>query len=33
MLNQKDKVNFKFFDITTWLADNYSTHITQYLTK
>ena len=29
----KDKVNFKIFDVTTWLTNNYNTHITQYLRK
>ena len=32
-LDQKDKVNFKIFDVTTWLTNNYNTHIAQYLTK
>ena len=26
-------VNFKIHDITTWLINNYNTHIAQYLTK
>ena len=32
-LNYKDKVSFKIFDITAWLANNYNTYIAQYLTK
>ena len=32
-LDQKDKVNFKTYDVTTWLQNNYNTHIAQYLTK
>ena len=32
-LDQRDKVNFKIYDITTWLTNNYNTHIAQYLTK
>ena len=32
-LDQKDKVNFKIYDVTTWLTKNYNTHIAQYLTK
>ena len=31
-LDQKD-VKFKIYDVTTWLTNNYKTHITQYLTK
>ena len=27
----KDKVNFKFYNITSWLTNNYNTHIAQYL--
>ena len=26
-LDKKDKVNFKFYDITAWLANNRNTHI------
>ena len=29
----KDKVNFKIYDITKQLANNYSKHIVQYLMK
>ena len=32
-LGQKDKVNFKIYDITTWETNNCNTHITQYLKK
>ena len=28
---KKDKVNFKFYDVTAWLANNCNTHIVQYL--
>ena len=31
--NQKYKVNFKIYDITTWLTNNYNTYIALYLTK
>ena len=31
-LDQKDKVNFKFYDVTTWLSNNYNTHFAQYRT-
>ena len=29
----KDKVSFKFYDVTTWLINNCNTHIAQYLEK
>ena len=29
----ESKVNFKIHDVTTWLTNNYNTHISQYLTK
>ena len=32
-LDQKDKVNFKFCDITAWLTNNRDTHIAQYFEK
>ena len=32
-LDWKDKVNFKIYDVTTWLTNNYNAHIAQYLTK
>ena len=32
-LHLKDKVNFKFYDVKTWLANNCNTHIAQYLKK
>ena len=25
--DKKDKVNFKIYDVTAWLANNYNTHI------
>ena len=31
--DQKVKVNFKIFDVTGWIANNYNTHIAQYLKK
>ena len=30
-LDQKDQVNFKIYDVTTWEANSCNTHITQYL--
>ena len=27
------KVNFKTYDVTIWITNNYNTHIAQYLTK
>ena len=32
-LDQKDKVNFKFYDVTAWLTTNCYTHIIQYLKR
>ena len=32
-LDLKDQVNFQIFDVTTWLTNDYNTHIAQYLTK
>ena len=32
-LDKKDKVNFKFYDVTAWLINNYNTCIAQYLKK
>ena len=32
-LDQKDKVNFKIYKVTTLLANNYNTHIAQHFTK
>ena len=31
--DKKDKVNFKFYDVTTWLTNNRNTHIAQYFEK
>ena len=28
-LDKKDKVNFKFYDVTAWLTTNFNTHIAQ----
>ena len=28
---QPDKINFEIYDATTWKANNYNTHIGQYL--
>ena len=30
-LDEKDKVNFEIDEVTAWLANNYNTHIAQYL--
>ena len=32
-LDQKDKVNFKIYDVTPWLTNNFNTHIDQCLEK
>ena len=32
-LDKKDKVNFKFYDVTDWLANNCNAHIAQYYEK
>ena len=32
-LDNKDRVNFKFYDFTAWLTKNCNTHIVQYLEK
>ena len=32
-LDKKDKLNFKFYDITAWLTNNRNTHIAQYFEK
>ena len=32
-LDWKDQVNLKIYDVTTWLTNNYNTHIAQYLEK
>ena len=32
-LDKKDRVDFKFYDVTAWLTDNCNTHIAQYLEK
>ena len=29
----KDKVNFRFYDVTAWSTNNCNTHIVQYLEK
>ena len=29
-LDKRDKVNFKIYDVTTWLTNNCNTHIVQY---
>ena len=28
-----NKVNFKIYDVTPWLTNNYKTYVAQYLTK
>ena len=30
-LNKKPKLDVKIYDVTGWTANNYNTHITQYL--
>ena len=32
-LDKKDKVNFKFYNVTTWLANNCNTQIAKYFEK
>ena len=32
-LDGKDKVNFKSYDVTTWVTNNCNTHIAKYLKK
>ena len=32
-LDKKDKVNFKFYDVTAWLANSHNTHIAQCFAK
>ena len=32
-LDKKDKVNFKFYEVTAWLANNCNTNIVQYFEK
>ena len=32
-LDKKAKVNLNFYDITTWLTNDYNTPIAQYLKK
>ena len=32
-LDKKDKVNFKFHEVTPWLRNNFDTHIAKYLEK
>ena len=32
-LDKKDKVNFKIYEVATWLTNYYDTNIAQYLTK
>ena len=33
LLGKKDQVNFKFYDVTTWLKNNRNTHIAKYFEK
>ena len=30
---EKDKTDFKIYDVTAWLTNSYNTHIAQYLTN
>ena len=31
--DKKAKVNFKIYDVTDWITNNYDRHIAQYLTN
>ena len=31
--DKKTKINFKIYDITDWMTNNYNTYIAQYLKK
>ena len=33
MINWKDMINFKIYDVTIWLPNNYNAHIAEYLMK
>ena len=33
LLDKKDKVNFKFYDVIAWLINNCNTHVAHYLKK
>ena len=33
LLDKEDKINFSFYDVTAWLANNCNSHIAQYLEK
>ena len=32
-LDKKDKVNFKFYNVTAWLVNNPNTHVAQYFER
>ena len=32
-LDEKDKINFKNYDVTTWETNNCNSHIAQYIEK
>ena len=32
-LDKKAKVNFRIYNVTHWITNNYNTHINQYLKK
>ena len=32
-LDKKDKVNFKFYNVTAWLTNSYNTYISQYFKR
>ena len=32
-LDKKDKINFKIYDVTTWVTNIGNTQITRYLTR
>ena len=33
LLDKKDKVDFRFYDVTAWLINDYNTYIPLYLEK
>ena len=32
-LDKEDQIDFKFYDVTTWLINSHKTYITKYLEK
>ena len=33
LLDKKDKIDFRFYDVTAWLINDYNTYIPLYLEK